>query len=49
MVGGLLRWAQDQGARHAHLQVAADNQAGRALYDGLGFTCHHRYDYRMAP
>jgi N-acetylglutamate synthase len=49
VVGGLLRWAQEQGARHAHLQVAADNHAGRALYDGLGFTYHHRYDYRMAP
>jgi ribosomal protein S18 acetylase RimI-like enzyme len=49
VVGGLLRWAQEQGARHAHLQVAADNEAGRALYDGLGFTYHHSYDYRMAP
>jgi ribosomal protein S18 acetylase RimI-like enzyme len=49
VVTGLLRWAHEQGARYAHLQVAAGNQAGKALYGHLGFAFHHRYDYRTAP
>ncbi|MDX6226689.1 MAG: N-acetylglutamate synthase [Frankiales bacterium] len=46
---GLLQWGQARGARHAHLQVDVNNQAGKALYTGLGFTFHHRYDYRTQP
>ncbi len=38
-----------RGARFAYLQVADENHAARALYDGLGFTEHHRYHYRRAP
>jgi GNAT superfamily N-acetyltransferase len=49
VMSGLLRWGRDRGARHAHLQVAVDNEPGHALYAGLGFTFHHRYDYRMPP
>jgi ribosomal protein S18 acetylase RimI-like enzyme len=49
VVGGVLRWAQEQGARHVSLQVAETNEAGKALYRGLGLVYHHSYDYRMAP
>lgn len=49
VVGALLRWSQGLGARHAYLQVAADNEPGKALYRGLGLEFHHRYDYRTAP
>jgi N-acetylglutamate synthase len=49
VMAGLLRWGRDRGGRHAHLQVAVDNAAGHALYDGLGFAFHHRYDYRASP
>ncbi|MDX6245171.1 MAG: N-acetylglutamate synthase [Frankiales bacterium] len=44
---GLLRWGQTLGARHAHLQVAVDNQGGKGLYARIGFAFHHRYDYRV--
>jgi GNAT superfamily N-acetyltransferase len=46
-LGALLRWGRNQGARYAHLQVEIGNSAGRALYTGLGFAFHHRYDYRV--
>jgi N-acetylglutamate synthase len=49
VMGGLLHWGRDRGAAHAHLQVDVNNEAGHALYAGLGFTLHHRYDYRVAP
>jgi N-acetylglutamate synthase len=32
-----------------YLQVDDENTAARALYLGLGFTDHHRYQYRVAP
>lgn len=31
------------------LQVEDGNQGARALYEGLGFTPHHGYHYRVAP
>lgn len=49
IMGELLRWGRDRGARYAHLQVDVNNGAGKALYSGLGFAFHHRYDYRKAP
>ncbi|BBA99883.1 putative acetyltransferase [Actinacidiphila reveromycinica] len=49
VMGALARRAYDEGARAAYLQVEADNAAARALYDGLGFTDHHRYHYRRSP
>ena len=38
-----LAWAISVGARVAALNVQADNAAGLALYDSLGYR--HRYDY----
>ena len=44
-----LKWARLRGARHAWLQVEADNFAARRLYDTLGFTELYRYHYRRRP
>ena len=35
-----------RGARHVYLQVAQENEAARTMYGALGFTDHHRYQYR---
>lgn len=43
----LLEHAQQRGCRHAYLQVAAENAAARALYEGMGFIEHHTYHYRV--
>jgi GNAT superfamily N-acetyltransferase len=45
----LVAWAGRAGARHAYLQVAADNATALALYGRMGFTPHHDYHYRVAP
>jgi N-acetylglutamate synthase len=45
----LARQALDEGASAAWLQVEADNDGARALYDGMGFASHHHYHhYRWA-
>jgi len=44
-----LKWARLRGARHAWLQVAADNVAATRLYDTLGFRELYRYHYRRKP
>jgi len=44
-----LKWARLRGARHAWLQVEADNFAARRLYATLGFTELYRYHYRRRP
>ena len=49
LMGELLRWAAVNGAQRVYLQVADDNTAALALYEGLGFRRHHRYHYRRAP
>ena len=36
-------------AHSAYLQVQTGNAAALALYDRLGFTRHHDYQYRIAP
>ena len=49
LVGGALKWAKLSGARHAWLQVVADNQAALNLYEAFGFQELYRYAYRKAP
>ncbi|GAA2782712.1 GNAT family N-acetyltransferase [Streptomyces showdoensis] len=41
----LARRALDEGASAAWLQVEADNDGARALYDGMGFAVHHHYHH----
>lgn len=48
VMAALLEWGAEQGATTAYLQVLGDNAPALALYDGLGFTEHHRYRY-LAP
>jgi len=42
----LLRYAADQGARCAYLQVASENDVAKRLYARLGFSFAYRYHYR---
>ncbi|MEU5842342.1 GNAT family N-acetyltransferase [Rhodococcus sp. NPDC047139] len=49
LCGALLKWARDQAATHAYLQVTEDNLAARAMYRELGFVDHHRYRYASEP
>lgn len=48
LVGSLLSWAYEQGARRAYLQMVADNHAARGMYQRLGFEPLYRYWYRIA-
>ncbi|MFI0729496.1 GNAT family N-acetyltransferase [Streptomyces sp. NPDC021225] len=45
----LARKALKEGASAAYLQVETDNDGARALYEGMGFTLHHRYHHWRAP
>lgn len=49
LVHGLLQAAWELGARHAYLQVTADNTPARTLYAQLGFTQRYQYWYRGHP
>ena len=42
----LLALARARGARHAYLQVEADNAPARAIYHHLGFVDAYAYHYR---
>jgi len=41
-----LKWARLRGAKEAWLQVEADNEGARRLYDAIGFNEIYRYHYR---
>ena len=49
LVGDLMIWAGERGARRAYLQMVADNAPAAALYQHLGFTKVYRYWYRVGP
>ena len=50
VLAALARWAKQQGATGATLQVEADNTPARALYHSIGMTTElHRYHYRRQP
>lgn len=49
VVGALSRWAAEEGATRAFLQVEERNTAALSLYAGLAFTTHHSYLTRSAP
>jgi len=50
VLAALARWAKDNGATGACLQVEAGNTPGRTLYDAIGMTTElHRYHYRRQP
>ena len=44
-----LKWARSHGARHAWMQVQADNEAALSVYRALGFAELYRYHYRRPP
>jgi GNAT superfamily N-acetyltransferase len=44
-----LAWARGAGADIAALNVAAENTAGKALYQSLGFRHQYDYTYRIPP
>ena len=47
LLSGLLKWAQERGARHAYLQVTEINAPARHVYEKLGFQESYRYWYRV--
>jgi len=48
ITAGLVNAAAAYGVSGVYLQVEDDNLAARSLYQGLGFTEHHGYHYRVA-
>ncbi len=49
VMAALTTWGESQGARHAYLQVMADNVPALQLYAELGFTIGYYYHYREEP
>ncbi|QUQ69092.1 GNAT family N-acetyltransferase [Kutzneria sp. CA-103260] len=45
LLAALGTWARECGADRSVLQVEINNTAAIRLYEGLGFTEHHRYGY----
>lgn len=48
LCAGLLGWAHERGATRAYVQVLAENDAARRLYESMGFLVHHRSRYVRA-
>lgn len=48
LVSQLMAWGAGQGAGTTYLQVAAANEAAKALYEQLGFRISHHYWYRIS-
>ena len=48
LASSLLRWAQEQGAWHAYLQVMSLNEPARHLYAKLGLANAYQYWYRIS-
>jgi len=49
LLASALKWARQSDAKHAWLQVLAENNAAIELYKGFGFEEVYRYSYRKAP
>ena len=49
VVGALLERGAERGATTTYLQVVAANTGAQRLYERLGWSEHHRYDYLEAP
>jgi ribosomal protein S18 acetylase RimI-like enzyme len=45
----LAKWAKEQGAKNAYLQVEASNTPALSLYSSLGFKTYYNYWYRILP
>ena len=45
VIDAVTRWALEERATHAFLQMWPDNTSARRLYERLGFTPHHEYSY----
>ncbi|MFN8482478.1 MAG: GNAT family N-acetyltransferase [Anaerolineae bacterium] len=48
VLGAMARWAAENGATRAYLQVVDSNAPARGLYEGLGFKTLYHYHYRKA-
>ncbi len=48
LVSGMLRWAQENGAAQAYLQVMEENLAARRLYARFAFQKVYEYWYRVS-
>lgn len=46
VLGGLMEWAQKQGAKKAYLQVECDNPSAQEFYQTAGFSTEYGYHYR---
>lgn len=46
VLGGLLKWAQMQGAKKAYLQVEGNNPSAQQFYQTSGFSTEYGYHYR---
>jgi GNAT superfamily N-acetyltransferase len=47
LISGLLKWALENGAQHAYLQVVAGNAPARHVYARMGFAPLYSYWYRV--